>query len=222
MAETQALVLFGDVVASSKDRIEATNWLRGLVDTLDTAYGDRRLAPFGFTQGDELQGLLAVDADPFLAVLHAALGPSRPIRWVCIWGQVDAPLEGPATQQTGDAFLAARKAIGEARAGHERLIVRTGESAADELLAGMAPALVDLLDGLTDRQRAVARMALLDGLRQSEVAGKLHVARATTSVAFRRAKVQSIGRLVDAMRVVCARGASGREEAADPGDGRSA
>ena len=53
--------------------------------------------------------------------------------------------------------------------------MRTGESAADELLAGMAPALVDLLDGLTDRQRAVARMALLDGLRQSEVAGKLHV-----------------------------------------------
>jgi DNA-directed RNA polymerase specialized sigma24 family protein len=107
--------------------------------------------------------------------------------------------EGPATQRTGQAFLAARETIEAARSGHERLVVRTGRSDVDELLADMTPALVDLLEGLTARQRAVARLALIEGLRQSEVAERLGVRRATISVSFGRAKVQSVQRLVAAI-----------------------
>ena len=76
MDEIQGLVVFGDVVGSRRNATAAADWLRGLVEELDEAYGDQRLAPFGFTQGDELQGLLIADADPLVAVLHAALGPA--------------------------------------------------------------------------------------------------------------------------------------------------
>jgi hypothetical protein len=204
MDEVPALVLFGDVVGSRRNASAAADWLRGLVDELDIAYGDERLAPFGFTQGDELQGLLAPDADPLVAVLRAALGPAgRPIRWVCVKGGVD-PGDGPATQRTGSAFLHARDAIEAARNGHERLLIVTGRPETDDLLAGMTPALADLLEGLTQRQRAVARLALIDGLRQSEIADRLGVRRATISVAFGRAKVQPVQRLVAAIRSVYA------------------
>jgi DNA-binding NarL/FixJ family response regulator len=72
----------------------------------------------------------------------------------------------------------------------------------DELLADMTPALVDLLEGLTARQRAVARLALIEGLRQSEVAERLGVRRATISVSFGRAKVLTVARLIVAIRRV--------------------
>jgi DNA-directed RNA polymerase specialized sigma24 family protein len=89
-----------------------------------------------------------------------------------------------------------------ARFGHDRLVLRTGDGETDDLLDDMAPALVDLLEGLTARQRAVARLALLDGLRQSEVAERLGVRRATISVSFGRARVQSLAGLVAAIRRV--------------------
>lgn len=209
MDEIQGLVVFGDVVGSRRNASASADWLRGLVEELDAAYGEQRLAPFGFTQGDELQGLLVADADPLVAVLHAALGPAaRPIRWACVKGGVD-PGEGPATQRTGRAFVGARDAIEAARAGHERLVIVTGRSEVDDLLAGMTPALADLLEGLTQRQRDVARLALIEGLRQSEVAERLGVRRATISVSFGRARVQSVQRLVAAIRMVYASAGAG-------------
>ena len=216
MEETRALVLFGDVVRSSRDRVEAAAWLRDFVAGLDAAYGASRLAPFDFTQGDELQGLLSPDADPLVAVLRAALGPgTRPVRWACVWGSVDQG-EGPATQRTGQAFLAARDEIAAARSARERLVIRTGNPGADRLLEGMTPALADLLDGLTDHQRVVAGLALLDGMRQAEVAERLGIRRATVSVAFSRARVNSIGRLCDAIRQTCeAASAAASDAAAD-------
>jgi hypothetical protein len=214
MEESRALVLFGDVVRSTRDRVETAAWLRDLVATLDEAYGDLRLAPFDFTQGDELQGLLAAEADPLTAVLRAALGGgARPVRWVCVWGAVDAG-EGPATQRTGQAFLAAREAIAKARSARERLVILTGNPGADVLLAGMTPALVDLLEGLTDHQRVVAGLALLDGLRQAEVAERLGIRRATTSVAFARARVNSIARLSAVIRKTCEAASAAAADAA--------
>jgi hypothetical protein len=200
MEEPEAWVLLGSLTESRRSRVEATVWLRALVPELDDAYGSQRLAPFGFTQGEEVQGLLDATADPLLAVLRSALGEGpRPIRWVCIRGAVD-PGEGPATQRTGSAFLAARAAIEAARAGHERLVIRTGRADADELLDGMTPAMADLLNALTTRQKAVARLALIEGLRQSEVAERLKVRRATISVSFARAKVMPLARLAGAIR----------------------
>jgi DNA-directed RNA polymerase specialized sigma24 family protein len=78
----------------------------------------------------------------------------------------------------------------------------TGQAEVDALLADLAPALVDLLDGLTPRQRVVARLALIEDLRQSEVADRLRVRRATISVSFSRARVRSLQRLVAGIRRV--------------------
>jgi hypothetical protein len=206
MIENSGLVLFGDVVGSRRDSVGATAWLRDLVSELDGAFGTERLAPFGFTQGDELQGLLAPAADPFAAVLRAALGPgSKRMRWVIVRGDVDPdPIGGkaPATERSGPAFATARSAIEGARTGHERLVILTGRPEVDGLLADLAPALVDMLDGLTERQRSVARLALIEDLRQSEVADRLKVRRATISVSFSRARVRPLQRLVAGMRLV--------------------
>jgi DNA-directed RNA polymerase specialized sigma24 family protein len=76
----------------------------------------------------------------------------------------------------------------------------------DELLADLCPALADLLEDLTGRQRLVARLALIDDLRQSEVADRLHVRRATISVSFSRARIRSLQRLVAGVRRVYATG----------------
>ena len=198
MEERTGLVLMAEV-GGVKNRLAATSWLRELIAELDEAYGDRKLAAFALTQGDELQGLLAIGADPLIAVLHAALAPTRNlVRWVCVQGELDAS-EGTATQRTGTVFLAARKAMDEAQADRERLVLKTGEASVDDLLAGMAPALVELLDGLTDRQRSVSRLAIIDGLRQSEVADRLKIRRATAAVAFKRARVHTIERLAAAI-----------------------
>ncbi len=210
MTENLGLVLFGDVVGSRHDSAGSTAWLRDLVVELDEAYGDERLAAFGFTQGDELQGLLAPAADPLPAVLRAALRPGgRRVRWVVVRGEVDADPTGaraPATERTGPAFVLARAAIDEARTSHERLVIVTGQADADALLADLVPALVDMLDGLTERQRTVARLALIEDLRQSEVADRLHVRRATISVSFNRARVRSLQRLVAGIRRVYSSG----------------
>jgi hypothetical protein len=202
--ETRGLVIFGDIVGSRRDSVGATAWLRALVDELNRTYASSSLADFAFTQGDELQGLLPLGADPFDAVLRASLSETaRKMRWVCILGGVD-PGEGPATQRTGTAFLGARRAIEAARAGHDRLLVVTGQAESDALLNGMTPALMDMLDDLTPTQRVVARMALIDGLRQSEVAERLGKRRATVSVSFGRSKVVPLEHLVDALRKVYA------------------
>ena len=50
-------MLFGDVVESRDDPEAASAWLRTLRALLEGIYAPPdRLAPFGFTQGDELQG----------------------------------------------------------------------------------------------------------------------------------------------------------------------
>ncbi|MEA2605253.1 MAG: hypothetical protein QOI00_10, partial [Chloroflexota bacterium] len=54
-------MLFGDVIRSRREPTAATAWLRTLTSDLEGAYADNeRLAPFEFTQGDELQGLLSM------------------------------------------------------------------------------------------------------------------------------------------------------------------
>ena len=142
-------VVFGDVVDSRHDP-GSSAWLRSLCADLDAAYPrEARLAPFGFTQGDEIQGLLAPDADPFLAVLRGALRPdARTLRWAFVAGEVE-PGSGPATERTGPAFLDAREAIGRARVHRDGLVALTGDPEADARLADLGPLLPALLEDLT-------------------------------------------------------------------------
>lgn len=200
------LVLFGDVIRSRRDAPAATAWLRTLAaDLTSTVPAADRLAPFEFTQGDEIQGLLTPSADPIMPVLRAALhGDGLPMRWVVVGGDVD-PGHGPATQRSGAAFIAARERLALAATRRERLAVASGDPAADEILDGTAPLLGALVADLTDRQREIAWLLLVDGLRRSEAAARLGVTRATVSVAADRAHLRHIGELAGVVRTVLAR-----------------
>jgi hypothetical protein len=197
------------VVRSRRDASGATAWLRALTADLDDALPrSDRLADFEFTQGDELQGLLKTGVDPMRAILRAGLHPdSLPMRWVVVAGEVD-PGRGPATQRTGPAFLRARERMTEASARRLGLATESGDPPTDELLDDIAPLIADLLGDLTPRQRVVARLLLVDGLRRSEAAARLGVSRATVSVAAERAHVRSIGRLATAIGRLFADGAA--------------
>jgi hypothetical protein len=197
----RGIVIFGDVIRSRTDAPASTDWLRTLTAQLDRAYPrGERLAPFAFTQGDELQGLLAPAADPFIAVLHGALHPdTKPMRWAIVAGEVD-PGRGPATERTGEAFLAARALLDTARTRRDRVLVSVGSEPADALLDDLAPILGDLLDELTDRQRELARLMLLEGRRRSEAADAIKVSRATVSVMAERARIRRISGLAAALR----------------------
>jgi DNA-binding CsgD family transcriptional regulator len=201
-----ALVLFGDVIRSRRDAPAATDWLRTLAADLNAAFPEgQRLAPFEFTQGDELQGLLALGANPLTAILRGTLHPeARPMRWVVIAGEVD-PGRGPATQRSGPAFVAARERLAQANARRERVAIVSGDPSADELLEGLGPILGELLADLTERQRQIAWLILVDGLRRSDAAERLRVSRATISVAADRAHLRSIGELARVLRVLLQR-----------------
>ena len=215
---SRGIVLFGDVVDSRRDPVRSSAWLRTLCSELEDLYPpDERVAGFGFTQGDELQGLLAATADPLLAVLHAALDPeAMRMRWAVALGQVEVGT-GPATERTGEAFLRARELLEATRFRRDGLLMSTGEPGADRLLDNLAPLLAELLDDLSPRQRVIARLMLLEGLRQAEVAAELGVARATVSVAYARGRVRPIDRLATALRSIFGAGRLALEDAAPAG-----
>jgi DNA-binding CsgD family transcriptional regulator len=191
----RAFVVFGDVIASRHAGVQSSAWLRWLRAELDARYGRERLAPFGFTQGDELQGLLRPSADPLDAVFVAALREDRkPMRWAIVSGAVE-PGPGPATERTGPAFLLAREALERQKVTRDGLVIATGQPEVDALLADIAPVLARLLDELTKRQRTIAGRLLVDGMRQADVAHALGVSRATVSVVANRARVREISRL---------------------------
>ncbi len=207
MHPVTGVVLFGDVVASRDGPRIATRWLGMLCRDLDSLYGSQRMGPFEFTQGDEIQGLLHGDADPFQAVLTSTLRPREGagaaprMRWVVAFGDVD-PGRGPATHRTGDAFLRARSLMEQARDDRDGLRCRTGDPVTDAYLLGTSPVLAAIIDRMTDRQRHIARLALVDGLRQSEIAERLDVSRPTVSVSYARADVRNLGRLAGAVRSI--------------------
>lgn len=220
MDEPWGVVLFGDVVGSRRGPGASTGWLDTLRRRLDDTYGPQRMASFEYTQGDEIQGLLHPDADPVAAVLlsglqaHAGDGAVPPMRWVAVLGAVDAG-SGPATHRTGPAFVRARALLGQARDDRDGMLCRTGDRAADAYLTGTTPVLAAIIDGMTDRQRHIARLALIDGLRQSEIAERLEVSRPTVSVSYARADVRNLSRLVEAVRQMWADGVGRVLAAAD-------
>ena len=205
-AASVGIVVFGDVIGSRRLSGGASADLRSLARELDGAFDVDRLAPFGFTQGDEVQGLLAAAADPFRAVVRTALRPTPiGLRWAIAAGQVD-PGDGPATERTGDALLAAREALTRARTRRDDLVAVTGDADADGLLADLTPLLAVLLEDLSDRQRELARLLLIDGLRRAEAADRLGVSRATVSVLADRGRIREIDRLARTLATIFGRG----------------
>ncbi|MET0771588.1 MAG: sigma factor-like helix-turn-helix DNA-binding protein [Candidatus Limnocylindrales bacterium] len=206
MTATLGICIFGDVVGSRARPTEATAWLERLRDRLETTC-PRRLAAFEFTQGDEIQGLLPVDADALTPVLDAMLQPhDRPdgaphMRWVIAAGRID-PGEGPATKRTGEAFLAARALITEAGRDGDGLRCRTGDREADALLDDVAPVLASIIDRMTDRQREVLHLQAIDGMRQEAIADRLGVSQPAISGVLARAGARDVARLTAAVRTL--------------------
>jgi DNA-binding CsgD family transcriptional regulator len=204
------IVIFGDVIRSRRDAQAATGWLRTLAADLNEVIAEpEQLAPFEFTQGDELQGLLAPGANPLTAILRGTLHPAaRPMRWVVMAGEVD-PGRGPATQRSGPAFIAARERLAQANSRRERVAIASGDAPTDELLDGLGPLLGELLADLTKRQREIAWLLLVEGLRRSDAAERLGVSRATVSVSADRAHLRSIGELARVLQALLARATMG-------------
>jgi hypothetical protein len=204
----QGIVLIGDVVGSKRDLAAASAWSRRLSAELTSLAPAEQLAAFDFAQGDEVQGLLRPDADPFAYLLQAFLHEAAPpMRWVVVAGAVEAG-EGSAIQRTGAAFVAARVAVAEAKHRNDSLLVCTGDPAADVLLDDLAPVFAASLESMTARQQTIARLMLLEGCRQSDVAARLGVSRATVSVAYGRGRVRDAGRLLRVARRIFAEGLS--------------
>ena len=89
------------------------------------------------------------------------------------------------------------------------MAIASGDPATDELLDGLAPLLGELLADLTDRQREIGWLLLVEGLRRSETADRLGVSRATVSVAADRAHLRSLGDLARVVRTLVARATMG-------------
>lgn len=210
MNTARGFVIFGDVIRSRRDPAGSSEWLRSLCDELQAAAGDTTLARFGFTQGDELQGLLRPDTDPLALVLRAALSSVRKMRWSIALGSID-PGQGPATERTGAAFIAARVALDENRRQRTSLRIVTGDADVDVLLDDLAPVLGRALADLSPAQRRVARLILVDGLRRAEVAERLGVSRATVSVTADRGEVPSLERLARVIRTLVGRSRTAEE-----------
>ncbi len=208
-----ATVMFGDVVDSRRDS-GASDYLRSVRDELDIAYDAECLAPTGFTQGDEIQLLLAPGADPFRAVVRAALhADARELRWAVVAGLVE-PGSGPATERNGPAFHAARDLLERAKTRREGLLAVTGDPSADALLADLGPLLPALLGSLTARQREVGRLLIVDGLRRADAAERLRVSRATVSVIADRGRIRYVARLASALAAIFRDGAARASAAA--------
>lgn len=182
MEETSGLVLLAEVVGARPIPGSVEERLAALAAELNDACREQLAAEFVVTEVGRLRATLRPDADALGPILRTALAPHAPrLRWSIAR---EAP-DGPPRDR-------------------ERLVFATGRQERDALLNDMAPALVDMLDGLTPTQREVARMAIVEGLRQSEVAERVGKRRATVSVSFGRAKVVPIERLVAAMRRIYA------------------
>jgi hypothetical protein len=204
------ICIFGDVVGSRARPNAATAWLERLRDRLETTC-PQRLAAFEFTQGDEIQGLLPIDADALSPILDAMLQPhDRPggaphMRWVIAAGRID-PGEGPATRRTGEAFLAARALITEAHRDGDALRCATGDRAADALLDDVAPVLASLIDRMTDRQREVLHLQAIERMRQEAIAERLGVSQPAISGLLSRAGARDVARLTAAVRTLLSDG----------------
>ena len=206
MTSTLGICVFGDVVGSRVGASAATAWLEHLRGHLERTCPDR-LAAFEFTQGDEIQGLLPIDADPLTPVLDAILRPHDPpssvprMRWVIAAGRVD-PGEGPATKRTGTAFLSARALINAAHRDGDGLRCASGSAPSDELLDGVAPVLASLIDRMTDRQREVVHLQSIDGLRQEAIADRLGISQPAVSGLLARAAARDVTRLSSVLRTM--------------------
>lgn len=223
MRERWGIAFIGEAIGSPAEPAVATGWLPAFATSLDHSLAGSLIAPVRLGSTDEVHGLLRSDADPLRTVMLAGLSQAAPpMRWAVIAGRVKGGTRfcaGPVRTGRPDppALAAARAAVRSLRGSRDRLVIRSGDPGADALLDDLAPVLGGLLADLSDRQRHVARLALVEGLRQAEIAHRLGVSRATVSVMSGRGRIQSLERLARAVRSEFARGVESTAAASQSG-----
>jgi hypothetical protein len=202
--ESEGWVIVAEMAGGRRSRAVAPAWPAALAAGLNDRDPGRLLRPFDVATDGLLVGALGPGADPAALLVEAALaGVAARVRWAAALGHVEAG-RGPSPEPVGPAAAAARTALAAGRQHRDLVSIVTGRPHADLLLAGMAAALGDLLATMTPRQKEVARLALVDGLRQADVADRLRIRRATVSVSFARARIATLERLLAAIGAVCA------------------
>jgi DNA-directed RNA polymerase specialized sigma24 family protein len=132
--------------------------------------------------------LLVPGGQPFRIVLLAGLQAGLPpLRWAIVGGR-PGRMRGSGLDPAADAI----GLLASAAARRERIAALVGDQPTDTLLADLAPAFAALLADLTDRQREVGRLLLIDGLRRSEIAARLGISRPTVSVMVDRARLNEL------------------------------
>jgi hypothetical protein len=156
------------------------------MSSLETLLGDGLVLPVDRTAGDEIQLLVAASD----AALTTILALTRHGEWSvgCGVGAVIVPLPANAREASGDAFVAAREAVNEAKKRDTRFALRGTAT----ILAGDAEAFVDLLLQLRGRRSAEGwEMCdlLLAGHSQAEAAKLLGI---TPQAASKRARTAAL------------------------------
>ena len=190
-SDTFTFAVLADQVGSrvNPDRVPAA------LARLERTLADRMILPFERTAGDEIQGLCSEPA----AVVDAVCQLTRLEGWrIGIGaGAVETPLPASTREARGEAYLAARKAIGTARSSPTQLALvgadpvvsgaEYGESGTDTRDAETA---LWLLRGLLQQrsQEGWELMDLLDrGLTGAEAAAELGISPSAVSQRLARA-----------------------------------
>ncbi len=154
--------------------------------SLEILLGDGLVLPVDRTAGDEIQLLVAASETALTAILTL----TRHGQWSvgCGIGSVNLPLPANAREAGGDAFVAAREAVNEAKKRDTRFALRSMAvmDAAD------AEAFVDLLLQLRARRSAEGwemHDLLLAGNSQAEAAKQLGI---TPQAASKRARTAAL------------------------------
>ena len=156
------------------------------IQSLEILLGEGLVLPVDRTAGDEIQ-LLVVASE---TALTAILALTRHGQWSvgCGIGGVNLPLPANAREAGGDAFVAAREAVNDAKKRDTRFALR-GMAAMD---AADAEAFVDLLLQLRARRSAEGwemHDLLLAGNSQAEAAKQLGI---TPQAASKRARTAAL------------------------------
>lgn len=179
-------VVTADQIGSRQSHDGVPDALKRLALIVDDTASSRA---FVRTAGDEIQALIS-DAAELIASLEA-LAQLGHWRVGVGLGKVAHPLADDLRAATGEAFFAAREAIGEARTAPQRIAVRTHDERLRDDVADLRAALVLLHSAWARRSDAGWEVATLahEGLGTGEIAQRLGVTASAVSQRLKSALV---------------------------------
>ncbi len=177
------------ITADQVDSRSSADLVAATIDTLNSG-SVATVLKADRTAGDELQVLIAHSRDALTVVLQL----TRSGQWSvgCGVGNVATPLPGNIRAATGEAFIAARRAVERAKKRPTKFALET-EPATQP--ASDAESLIDMLLALRARRSPEGWELhdLMDGndLTQSEAAGKLGISPQAISLRARAAELRT-------------------------------